>query len=247
MTDTTGTRWRIPAGNGSDIPLFDWYLVGTPSCWIGTFCRFSCCRHQIDPQIAHLKSNLSHYSDVIWCGRDSTVCLTVYSDLQKTTHPYWWTQGLPLQLHHYSGVIIMSTIASQITGVSIVYSTVCSGENQRKHQSRASLVFVRGIHRWQVTFPAQRGSNALLQTLSIWISQAWFSSKVRPIYFAEYVHRDVLINIRSLSWIVLFINDRNPGYFSLAAIVLNPQQILMFIHISARFGGRQWHPQTSEQ
>ena len=37
----------------------------------------------------------------------------------------------------------MSAMASQITGVSIVCSTVCSGANQRKHQSSASLVFVR--------------------------------------------------------------------------------------------------------
>ena len=44
----------------------------------------------------------------------------------------------------------MSTMASQITGVPIVYSTVCTGADQRKHQSSTSLVFVRGIHRWPV-------------------------------------------------------------------------------------------------
>ena len=44
----------------------------------------------------------------------------------------------------------MSAMTSQITGVSIVYSTVCSGPNQRKHRSSASLAFVRGIHRWPV-------------------------------------------------------------------------------------------------
>ena len=49
---------------------------------------------------------------------------------------------------HYSDVI-MSIIASQITGVSIVYSTVCSSADQRKHQSPASLALVRGIHRWR--------------------------------------------------------------------------------------------------
>ena len=54
--------------------------------------------------------------------------------------------------YHYSDVI-MSTMASQITGVSIVYSTVCSGADQRKHQSSASLAFVRGIHRWLVNSP----------------------------------------------------------------------------------------------
>ena len=47
----------------------------------------------------------------------------------------------------------MSAIASQITGVSIVYSTVCSGADQRKQQSSASLAFVRGIHQWPVNSP----------------------------------------------------------------------------------------------
>ena len=57
---------------------------------------------------------------------------------------------------HYSDVI-MSATAFQITDVSILYSTVCWGANQRKHQSSASLFFVKGIHRW---FPSQRASNA---------------------------------------------------------------------------------------
>ena len=41
----------------------------------------------------------------------------------------------------------MGAIASQITGLTSVYSTVYSGIEQRKHQSSASLTFVRGIHR----------------------------------------------------------------------------------------------------
>ena len=49
--------------------------------------------------------------------------------------------------------VIMSATASQITGVSIVYSTVCSGADQRKHQSSASLAFVKGTHRWPVNSP----------------------------------------------------------------------------------------------
>ena len=47
----------------------------------------------------------------------------------------------------------MSKMASQITSLTIVYSTVYSGADQRKHQSSASLVFVRGIHRWPVNYP----------------------------------------------------------------------------------------------
>ena len=48
---------------------------------------------------------------------------------------------------HYNDVI-MSTMAYKITGVSIVYSNICSDQDLRKHQSFASLAFVRGIHRW---------------------------------------------------------------------------------------------------
>ena len=50
-------------------------------------------------------------------------------------------------LMHYSDVI-MGTITSQITSLTIVYSTGYSDADQRKHQSSASLAFVRGIHRW---------------------------------------------------------------------------------------------------
>ena len=53
---------------------------------------------------------------------------------------------------HYSDVI-MSAMASQITGVSIVYSTVCSGTDQRKHQSSTSLAFVKVSHWWLVNSP----------------------------------------------------------------------------------------------
>ena len=47
----------------------------------------------------------------------------------------------------------MGAIASQITSLTIVYSTVYSGAGQRKHQSSASLAFVRGIHRGPVNSP----------------------------------------------------------------------------------------------
>ena len=51
--------------------------------------------------------------------------------------------------HHYT-YIIMSAVASQITCVSVVGTTGCSGADQRTHQSSASLAFVRGIHGWPV-------------------------------------------------------------------------------------------------
>ena len=48
---------------------------------------------------------------------------------------------------HYSD-IIMCVMAFQITSLKFVYSAVYSGADQRKHQSSASLAFVRGIHQW---------------------------------------------------------------------------------------------------
>ena len=78
---------------------------------------------------------------------------------QATSHylTQWWL-GTPTHILaeiHYVDVII-SAIASQMTGVTIVYRTVCSGVNQRKHQSSASLAFVRGILRWPVNSPNKR-------------------------------------------------------------------------------------------
>ena len=47
----------------------------------------------------------------------------------------------------------MGSMASQITSLTIVYATVYSGADQRKHQSSASLAFVRVIHRGPVNSP----------------------------------------------------------------------------------------------
>ena len=51
--------------------------------------------------------------------------------------------------NHYTDVIMttMTTMASQITSLAVVYSTVYSDADQRKHQSSTSLAFVWGIHR----------------------------------------------------------------------------------------------------
>ena len=65
-----------------------------------------------------------HYQD------NYIVSVTAYSDVYAP-------------LVHYSDVM-MSAMGSQITGVSIVCSTVCSGAYQRTHQSSASLAFYEG-------------------------------------------------------------------------------------------------------
>ena len=59
---------------------------------------------------------------------------------------------VPNHQYHYNDVT-MSLTASQITSLTIVYSTGYSDADQRKHQSSASLAFVRGIHRGPVNSP----------------------------------------------------------------------------------------------
>ena len=68
------------------------------------------------------------------------------------------------QSFHYSD-IIMCAMVSQITSLTIVYLTISSGTDQRKHQNSMSLASVRNL---PVTgeFPAQRSSDA--ENVSIW-------------------------------------------------------------------------------
>ena len=104
-----------------------------------------------------------------WCGKrfyvitfplHSTDSLSnIYINIQCPSHSIYiqcftYQQSLtePVINSHYNDVT-MGAMASQITSLTIVYSTVYSGADQRKHQSSASLAFVWGIHRWPVNSP----------------------------------------------------------------------------------------------
>ena len=66
---------------------------------------------------------------------------------------------------HYNDVI-MGAMPSQITSLTIVYSAVYSGADQRKYQSSASLASLCGEFTGTGEFPAQMASNA--ENVSIW-------------------------------------------------------------------------------
>ena len=84
--------------------------------------------------------------------------------LHWDNHPQWqWSSpddhgqnvmriSQAVLLYHYCDVV-MGAMATQITSFTIAYSSVYSGADQRKHQSSASLAFVRGIHRWPMNSP----------------------------------------------------------------------------------------------
>ena len=73
-------------------------------------------------------------------------------------------------LSSYYSNIIMGAMASQITSLTIIYSIVYSGADQRKHQSAVSLVFVRGIHQWPANSRANNAENFYHLMTALWIS-----------------------------------------------------------------------------
>ena len=98
---------------------------------------------------AHRASNVKNVS-IWWCHH-------ILNAVRCTASLcFWFNSGFldgkqNLALHY--GDVIMSTMASQITSLTIVYSTVYSGADQRKYQSSMSLTFVRGIHLSPVNSP----------------------------------------------------------------------------------------------
>ena len=72
--------------------------------------------------------------------------------ISKTGLWYCIDTSHPSPVLHYDDVK-MGAIASQITSLTIVCPTVYSNADHRKHQSAASLAFVRGIHRGPVNSP----------------------------------------------------------------------------------------------
>ena len=62
--------------------------------------------------------------------------------LQCNAFPHWLGAYMPHSASMHYNHVIMGAIASQIAGASVVYSTVYSGSDQRKHQSSACVAFV---------------------------------------------------------------------------------------------------------
>ena len=110
-----------------------------------------------EPQKCIGKYHLQNVGHFVHCHVFNVSIFQVWS--HGITCPLWhiWSV-LQMQLtcqgraSHYDDVII-GAIASLITSLTFVYSTVYSGADQIKHQSSASLAFVWGIHRGPVNSP----------------------------------------------------------------------------------------------
>ena len=71
-----------------------------------------------------------------------------YKEWRLIGFTYW----IRLAIFHYSDVI-MSTMASQITGVSIVYSPFSSGGDKKNIKAPGHWPLLGGNHRWPVNSP----------------------------------------------------------------------------------------------
>ena len=122
-----------------------------PSWWIIFVTIFSsslvdiCLYLEIVPVSNILQTQLLHKKSISSClwAKAPVYMAIIYFIRVVSEHGFYLAHG------HYSDVI-MSAMASQITGVSIVCSTICSSADQRKYKSSASLAVVRGIHQWPV-------------------------------------------------------------------------------------------------
>ena len=117
---------------------------GSSHEWLITlfvFCIYNTSR-PIDAYMPHLTLTPRASSQYVICKPDELVHLTEH------------THGLCFGAfcYHYNDVI-MGSMASQITSLTIVFSAVYSGADQRKHQSFASLTFVWRIHRGPLNSP----------------------------------------------------------------------------------------------
>ena len=78
------------------------------------------------------KTPLSLPSWVNYGMSNTSILETIQRGITASQYEY---VSMNCAIASYYSDVIMSAIASQVTGVSIIYSTVCSGTHQRKHQS----------------------------------------------------------------------------------------------------------------
>ena len=112
-----------------------------------------------------LQASWSYEYCLLWNDPCFMNNLCLYKNTHSTVHIYYLSLFFSARsywiikfhyctnwLTHY-GDVIMGAIASQTTSLTMVYSTVYSDADQRKHQSSASQAFVRGVHQWPVNSP----------------------------------------------------------------------------------------------
>ena len=136
---------------------------GVHISWDILYCA---CRVQIDLNDYLFVYSMKHSFDIKFFNKPWTLLHVIFGwGISSIFRNPWWVLCVCyvhenkikcLMTHgwtsHYTDVI-MGSVASQITSLTIVFSAIYPGADQRKHQSSASLAFVWGIHPWPVNSP----------------------------------------------------------------------------------------------
>ena len=116
----------------------------------------------------------------------------------------------------------MGATASQITGILIIYSTICSGADQRKYQSSASLTFERGIHRSPVGSPHKGPvTRKCIYLMTSWCLWLWLIISKASCYLNHaiseffYHKNDPTYNINGNFMQIYILHFRNSGVGSM--------------------------------
>ena len=124
--------------------------VGTRS-WCNTFTHM-CNKNNLTAFVSYINTRFSRLH-IILQKFPRKMFLGFHLLICRPTSNLIITRILLFQNYIHYGDVIMGEMASQITSLTIVYSTVYSGTDHTKHQSSASLAFVREIHRWPRNSP----------------------------------------------------------------------------------------------
>ena len=120
----------------------------------------------------------------------------------------------------------MGAMATHITTLTIVYSTIFSGADQRTHQTSASLAFVREIHRWPMhslyKWPVKR---KMFPFDDVIMNYEEIDKKKGVSIFRRHVKRDMTLNSILLQYIPMIFSWCNPKKNSFVCIQLQ----LMFV------------------
>ena len=158
----------------------------------GSCCALFCCGH-IDGSVQDCSNSIANALKLQQSCTKPSIFSFIVDSRDSFTHlfarfPSLWldcpdaSEAILTNAPHYNHVI-MGAIASQITSLTIVYSIVYSDADQIKHQSSASLAFVRGIHRGPVNSP-HKWPVVNAENVSIW----WRHHAKRP----DRVHANIL-------------------------------------------------------
>ena len=146
--------------------------------------------------------------------------ITVYGVFQISIKlKYTW-----LTLRHHYNDVIMSAIASRITSLTIVYSSVYA--DQRKHQSSASLAFVRGIHRWPVNSPYKWPESRKMFPFDDVIMIIW---DIECCLLASLQH---LVMIRATIWLSVCKTQQFP-----INVILRAKDLVHYLHVTCNPSG----------